>query len=76
MALAFLEALIMEDGHKAQAIAYANTEADLDDIFFTASKVLAPLMESHYGGITPLSRRSTNGDRPAGDSFTAAASPS
>ena len=67
MALAFVEALIMEDAHKAQAIARATTEADLDDMFFTASKCLCRDGEVITAASPPVSRRSTNGDRPAGD---------
>src|SRR5215213_7688577 len=76
MALAFVEALIMEDAHKAQAIAPATTEADLDDTFFTASKCLRRDRESlrrHHPRCREGPPMATD---PRGDSFTAAASPS
>lgn len=49
MALAFVEALILEDGHKVQALARSTDPRELGEMFSTVSKMLAVLLESTLG---------------------------
>ena len=51
LALAFVEALIMQRGDKAQAVAQLTKDnpAELGEMFYTTSKILAVLLEDTHG---------------------------
>jgi hypothetical protein len=56
LALAFVEALILEDGHKVQALARMTDPAELGGMFSTVSKILAALLESSLGAAGAVER--------------------